>query len=490
MDPKSVKKLEQIYVNLSLLTGDRIERQKEVRYEEVIEMLQNEQNIARIAFIGEAGVGKTTLLAKIAYEWAVDRQLTDIDILLYVPLREFKKGARIGDILDMYIARGIGMDNQAVEDFMRATQRRTMFLLDGLDEYVGDIRQAEPTDSLVGVMRGDDFKSAPVIVTTRPWCVEQISSTPTLDLRYSLVVVEGFKKKDVVQYVQKFFADDNQSANDLIGVMTEDSVIAQHMAPYPIFCCMLCNMWKSGSKRDTIKSFETFSDLFEEMINSLMEHWLGKEYSRDYRKRYTKSLEQVGKIALHGLLNDKLTFTEQVFDDCKESMKTASELGVLSMEMKFNPNESEKETGQGHISFAHKLFQEYLGGLYLSSLYIIDKESFLSIIKDNIMSNYQKFRYLLYFTAAHGRDQGYAGKPLMKFICQEVHDDEFIVDIAFECHEELAVLPVVEHFQETCTHLGLSTRIQFLKRHTWSGYMHIFGSCGRQMVRNQNTLLP
>ena len=157
-------------------------------------MLSNEQNIARIAFIGEAGVGKTTLLAKIAYEWALGRQLHETEILLYVPLREFHKGTHIGDILRMYIAGGIGFDNQVFEHFMRAEQRRVMFLLDGLDEYVGDIRNADPADALIGIMRGDEFKRSPVIVTTRPWKAQHISSTPTPSIEILSCGSKGFQE--------------------------------------------------------------------------------------------------------------------------------------------------------------------------------------------------------------------------------------------------------------------------------------------------------
>ena len=469
-------------MNLSLLTGDRKENQNDVTYEAVIEMLSNEQNIARIAFIGEAGVGKTTLLAKIAYEWALGRQLHETEILLYVPLREFQTGTHVANILQMYIARGIGFDNQVLENFMRAEQRRVTFLLDGLDEYVGDIRNADHADALIGIMRGDEYKRSPVIVTTRPWKAQHISSTPTLELRYSLVAVKGFKKDDVRDYVKKFFQDDPQAANSLIDILTDDSLVAQNMSPYPIFCCMLCNMWKTDSKRDTIKALETFADLFEEMINSLVEHSLVKKYTRDYRKRYQKCLEQIGQIALEGLLNDKLTFAEHAFTDCMDSMETACELGILSSEKRFKPTATETDETQLDICFSHKLFQEYLSGLYLSSLYIVNQANFWTLVKDNFMIDHKKFRYLLYFTVARGKEPGYAGKPLMDLISTEIDDEEFLVDVAFECHEELAISPIVDYFQKKCTHLQLSTRIQVLKKHTWSGYMHVLGLCGREMV--------
>ena len=278
LDSKSVKTLENIYVNLALMTGKRHDNQNPIAYEGVIEMLTNPENIARVAFIGEAGVGKTTLLAKIAYDWALGKHLSSIDLLIFVPLRETQMGMQIKNILQMYISRGIELHKDRVEEYMRLNQGNVAFLLDGLDEYVGDINHADPTDSLIGIMRGDEFKRSPVVVTTRPWRADQLSSTPTIDVRYSRVVVKGFKKKDIKDYVTKFFIDEPESAKGLIELVSEDSLVSKNMAPYPIFCCMLCNMWKQEDRREAIKALETFSQLFEEMVFSLSEHWIGKVF--------------------------------------------------------------------------------------------------------------------------------------------------------------------------------------------------------------------
>ena len=112
----------------------------------------------------------------------------------------------------------------------------------------------------------------------------------------------------------------------------------------------------------------------------------------------------------------------------------------------------------------------------------MNQAEFWKIVKDSLMIDHAKFRYLLYFTVARGKEPGYAGNPLVKLISNEIADEEYLVDVAFECHEELAISPIVDYFQNKCTHFQLSTRIQLLQKHTWSGYMHILGLCGREMV--------
>ena len=41
----------------------------------LFKIFENENEKARIAFLGEAGVGKTTLLAKITHDWAMGNRL-------------------------------------------------------------------------------------------------------------------------------------------------------------------------------------------------------------------------------------------------------------------------------------------------------------------------------------------------------------------------------------------------------------------------------
>ena len=482
LDAKSYRKLDQIYVNLSMLHGVGRESKPDITYEHVFQILSNEETITRIAFLGEAGVGKTTLLSKIAYDWAVGKYLVDVELLFFVPLREIQQPLPLCDILQTYASRGMDFNKKKVEEYVRGNQRKVLILLDGLDEYSGDITDVNSSDILTGIMRGDKLKNTPVIVTTRPWRAYQIDSTPTIQLRYSRIVVKGFRKKDVKEYINKYFNDDKESADGLIKVMTEDSLVAEHMSPYPIFCCMLCNMWKEESRRGRVKMLETFTELFEEMISSLTEHWLSKHSFRQFRKRCNDSFKQIGKIAFEGLLSDSLVFTEETFEECMDAMKTGCEIGVLTAEHRFAHVTGSKERKQIDVSFPHKLFQEHLAGIYLASLYLADQKHFWKLV-NNILPNSQKFRHLLYFTVAHGKAPGHAGKPLMEAICEQVEDEEFVADITFEYHDEAVLSMAAECFRTNCSQLRLTQRLHLLEKHTWSGYMYILAFCGRGMVR-------
>ena len=82
-----------------------------------------------------------------------------------------------------------------------------------------------PADALIGIMRGDALQHVPVIVTSRPWRAEQITSVVGINKQYDRVLVEGFKKEDVKVYITNFFKQDSASANSLIHLLTEDSLL-------------------------------------------------------------------------------------------------------------------------------------------------------------------------------------------------------------------------------------------------------------------------
>ena len=221
LDPLSLRKSEHIYVHLVLLGEGTYERPKPVEYDGLFKIFENENEKARIAFLGEAGVGKTTLLAKIAQDWAMGNRLQDVDLLFYVRLREIENCAHFAEIPRTSLSDGLNLSNTKLDEYLRTHQRKIMFLLDGLDEYKGDIKLATPNDDLIQIMRGDKFKRAPVIVTTRPWRAEQITSVEQINKKYKKMRVEGFTKQGVQEYVKKFFKFDMDSAKSLLYLTTE-----------------------------------------------------------------------------------------------------------------------------------------------------------------------------------------------------------------------------------------------------------------------------
>ena len=249
LDTRTKKNIEEIYVNLSMQVDKTRDAFQKLSYDKILETLSKQKQ--RVTFVGEAGVGKTTLLLKIAYDWAMGRCLQHIELLIFVQLREITSAHCLEDIMKVYSSRRINMNTKKVEEYVKDNQRHVMLLLDGLDEYNLDISD-DQSDAVMRIMKGDDFKETSVAVSTRPWRIEQMPEEQKRG--FFSVFVRGFSKEDVKVYIKKFFGNNTSRAKSLIQLLAKKSLVAKNMAPYPIFCscCVPCGLSLQSAMRSKL----------------------------------------------------------------------------------------------------------------------------------------------------------------------------------------------------------------------------------------------
>ncbi|XP_030834280.1 uncharacterized protein LOC115921192 isoform X2 [Strongylocentrotus purpuratus] len=375
---------------------------------------------------------------------------------------------------------------ERVDAYVRKNPRKVLILLDGLDEAHIDIKMPNCNDAMVSIVRGDRFIDTPVVITTRPFGADQIKSIMTINDHYTFGKVKGFTKKNMSTYIKNYFKDDSQSASTLINFIDTNQVVSEYMAPFPIFCCMLCCLWKTPSGRENIQAMETFSQLLKRLVFSLQEQYSSKrnELEEGYASRRNKadeSMNELGCIAFQGLLDRQLIFDEKAFGLCTEAARTACEVGILSMEKRPAPlqiRESQRKQFIEEFSFPHKLLQEYIASFYLASLFHKDCREFNRIMADTLLENYRymEFRYVLYFTAAHG---GEVGKSVLETLCKKVDDMDFIIKVAFEVHDSEAI-DLVRNRLKTEAHLTLHPPI--------AAHVFTLEPIGKEVVRRSSSI--
>ena len=157
-----------------------------------------------------------------------------------------------------------------------------------------------------------------------------------------------------------------------------------------------------------------------------------------------RHLLQVGEIAFSGLLENQLLFREDEFSLCPEAMETACRVGVLSQQKEFIPRRDKTGTDQvpSKVLFPHKLFQEYLSGMFLANLFKTNKEQFDKFINEDIVPKATEFRHLLYFTTSQN---GVVGSEILSKLTKVnppwqfsniTVSTHFVVDVTFECQDE------------------------------------------------------
>ncbi|XP_030841812.1 uncharacterized protein LOC105440782 [Strongylocentrotus purpuratus] len=488
-----VFEFERIFTNLTLMEENKGTKHKTpLLYDDLLKTKVNGIYPKRLLVEGEGGVGKTTFCAKIAWDWINGKGYQHFKLVLVVLLRE-AKDKTVGEVVKSYLSDNNPVTAKQLDKYILSNPDYVFLVLDGLDEFDVDLNS---TQQIALITLNRLFKSGTVLITSRQWRSDEIRKNAYLRKVFAFIAVEGFSPENLSSYITKFFHLDTASSEDLIRFISNNDVIRENMAPYPIYTAMLCIMWKEfdGERREAMSKLQTFSQLFDEMVQFLVDHYLSKltvpsaDADGELDENRSKILDHViyiGCAAFQGLLERRLVFREEEFQRCPGSVDTGCKVGVLTKEKHIPSRRDRRHHSHSAVlavQFPHKLFQEYLSGMYLASLYNSNRNEYDRLIA-NIIPKAEEYRYLLYFTSAQQKEIGLdivsrliASKrdPTPLYI-----DDDFIVDVAFESQDQSVAKLVADHLSSKSSKTLKITRE--MHAHTVSGQIFIMNH--REVVR-------
>nr|XP_054753526.1 uncharacterized protein LOC129259252 [Lytechinus pictus] len=484
-------KFDEIFTNLILMEENKRTTSKaSLLYADLLKTKVNGVLPKRLLVEGEGGAGKTTLCAKIAWDWINGAGYQEFKLVLLVLLRDVNDKT-IGEIIKSYLPDDIEITAMQLNKHIFSHQKDVFLVLDGLDELAGDLNNPH---QIALIILNRLFKSGRVLITSRGWKSDEIRKISELRKLYAFIAVEGFSANNLSAYITKFFHPDTTSAEDLNRFISNNDVIRENMAPFPIYTVMLCIMWKEfdGERQSAMSKLQTFSQLFDEMIHFLVDHYLSKldtsaidvggKMDRK-RKGILCHLSNIGCLALHGLKQRRLVFTEEEFQTWPGSVDTGCQVGVLTKQTQTLSRRERRHHSHSSVSsvqFPHKLFQEYLAGMYLTSLHNSNRSEYDRLMKD-IIEKAREFREILYFTSAQQKE---VGLDIITRLTASTHgrnDDDFIVDVAYESQDQTVAKAVADHLSTSSSKtLVIGEKIP---AHTVAGHIFIMNHhkvvCGK-----------
>ncbi|XP_041463429.1 uncharacterized protein LOC121414346 [Lytechinus variegatus] len=478
-------KFNRIFTNLTLMEEDKGTKHKTpLLYKDLLKTKVNGVFPQRLLVEGEGGVGKTTLCAKIVWDWIHGASYQDFKLVLLVLLREVKDKT-IGEIIKSYLPDDNKVTAMQLNMYVFSHQKDILLALDGFDEFAGDL---DSYYQIALIILNRLFKSGKVLITSRRWRSDEIRKITELRKLYAFIAVEGFSDENLSSYVTKFFHPDTISAEDLNRFISNNDVIRENMAPYPIYTAMMCIMWKEfdGARRIAMSKLQTFSQLINEMVQFLVDHYLSKlglsardEEWHVQRAEILLHLSHIGGLAFQGLKERRLVFTEQEFKSWPGCVTIGCQVGVLTKQAPILQRRSRMchaHSADSSVQFPHKLFQEYLSGMYLASLHSSNKSKYHRSMKD-IIEKASEFRELLYFTSAQQKEVGLdiitrlKASTSTRSMRYGDNDDDFIVDVAYESQDQTVSKTVANHLSTSSSKtLTIGKEMQ---GHTVSGHIFI-----------------
>ena len=332
----------------------------------------------RILLIASAGKGKTTAVAKLAYDWAYRVEtspLKDLPLLFVLKLRNVDAGLSIEQAIISELLSDVRyLLPRNLEKFLYENQKHCHIILDGLDEYNGTIcKTAKISSNVVRIIKNKELPKCRVLITARPH-MEADFNQGDLPRQYAKMEIEGFSRKNAHDYIDKFFGIDEQGESLKSYLDTSD--VINELTSIPFFCLMVCHLWGEN----LLSGITTQTRLFDN-INSFLRRHLERKGDRTIpEEEFQKTISELGKVALAGLLSDKnkLVFSSDDFERLPETLKEGCELGIISSKTAYvshaQPGERVTKTS---VEFYHKLAQEHSAGKYLAK----ESNSMLSYVK-------------------------------------------------------------------------------------------------------------
>ena len=439
LNPAHLSEFENIFTPVELFKLHKTSGEKKktkLDYENLLTFETNGFLPMRLLIEGEAGAGKTTLCSKTILDWIKKRRFQEFKLVILIRPQHSQK-ATVGEVLKTYLSSSNSVQAKQLDQYILSNPKKVLTIFDGFDEM--------DVNDMIKIIQMEYLETMRVIVTARPWKAGHIRQASRLTKAYAFITLEGFNKENISKYIKNFFGESSTLAQDLIQFMRDNDVIAQNMAPFPIYTNLLCVIWKSCNveKRSAIRTVQTFSQLFSFMINFLRDHFISKKLGLSDAKEpvsdkkieqeqanATSVLVQIGKTALQGLQENKIHFQEDNFPNLAD-VEVGCSLGVLTKEKKITPRtemQGNRHAAKISVYFPHKLFQEFVSALYLASLFNTDHAKYNKFMKEVITPNMEKYRYVLYFTSSTRQD---IGLDIMKHV----------VEVYSMCSSQYGALP-------------------------------------------------
>ncbi|XP_071970840.1 LOW QUALITY PROTEIN: NACHT, LRR and PYD domains-containing protein 6-like [Engystomops pustulosus] len=299
---------------------------------------------------GVPGVGKSTLMQKIVYDWVKGDLYQRFSFVFFFKFRELNRWDKVS--LETLILHHYPYLWQQLGNILQDPEK-LLFIFDGLDEsnqtmdftsrhLCSDPKQPERCGHIVvSLVRKSLLTGCSVLMTSRP---TRLASMDCRDFQ-RMVEISGFFTEERKIYFENFFRDPELAEKAFTYVRQNDTLYT--FCYLPSYCWIICTVLSrsfqtTSSDQQVSLLPRTVTQLFAIFVaNILSNHSLEKSGAQ-------KLLQSMGWMAEHGVMNHRVIF----YDRDLESFHVDNKSKLLSSFLM----ESEEPVS---YSFLHLTVQEF-----------------------------------------------------------------------------------------------------------------------------------
>ena len=385
--------MEQMYTSLSLISRsnqrdgkewediqqiqeDDLESQEveSIAFEDIFKPTE-ERTAKKVLLVGRAGVGKTTLCRKMAFDWSSGKLWsTQFKSLVWIPLRFLNDSMQDGDVLDpkkfkdaeewlCAVIAKIGLaslessPSQDVKDYLVHHRSEILVLLDGYDE-------AQPivTETIKRLIRDDRRHANPlhIMVLSRPG--DLFGLYECMDTHLESI---GFSDKQVDAYIEHFFHESMGQAEAFREALSRNKLLSG-LRRIPLQLQMICSLYQ---RQPEMFGQQTITQLYTQIVEAFW-NWSVDKNGVLAEKREA-IFQSLGAIAKAGMDQGQSVLPEEAISAHMRVDKIQSLLGMGLLK-------AQGSLRQPSYIFLHLTFQEYL-----TAYYVVNQREEISYLRNN-----------------------------------------------------------------------------------------------------------
>ena len=327
-----------------------------------------------ILILGVPGIGKTILSKEIAYQWAINKLVSEKEIVLMLFLRDpnITKIKVLKDLVHYFY--GFSEDTVKVSTvcakiLLQMAGKNVTIILDGLDEVCKDVIDNTYIKLLL------DRNALPccrIVVTSRP--VESAKFRTKADTE---VEIRGFTKENIINFIKCSLQEDKQKK--LIDYLMKNENLYNFCYIPFIISILVCILRECGElPSNRVEVYEKFVIYTISRFLQKFEHSNHTVSNIDQLpKKYKSYLLELSRYAFNTLEIDQVVFTRKAVMKVFPQLANAETwygLGLLNAVKYFKIAENSDCIS---YNFLHKSVQEYLASFYITTLSEAEQFNFI-----------------------------------------------------------------------------------------------------------------